>query len=295
MNLFRKKFDEASFLRALESTVPEHVLRREEPAQETRAVLAKAHRDLVVERQEEGSGARRLVTVPRVLVASGTVVALGILVLALFFAFGRVKTNARLVVHQGEATVYRTGSEAPVVCRDEVDLRDDDRVTTSEDALVSIHSHETDRTRMDGSTRLSLEVLDRSGVAFVQETGRAYFHDKPGYECSVALGEVTINKVGGGDCIYTTDFHQGLARMRVIKGDVAVDVGKAETQHLSAGEELLAGIVEGERHVEVAGYKPELLEEEWYQWNFERDEQDELEGSGQLPAGSIPQTRVPLR
>ena len=60
--------------------------------------------------------------------------------------------------------------------------------------------------------------------------------------------------------------------------------GSAGTFYVSEGEEVLAGEVGGEYEVAVAGYDPQVLEEPWYQWNLQRDQEDQREQGG-VPEG----------
>jgi hypothetical protein len=267
-----KGFDEASFLKLLENTVPEHVLRREESAQKKRAALVKAHGEMSTEREAARSGLRRLVTVPRVVVAMVMVAAL---VTSMYFlTLAGDKAYARLQVHRGEVSIYRSGSESPIVSRSEFDLHENDKVVGSDGALASINTHEGDQTRMEGSTELSLDKLDADGKMFGHEAGRTYHYSSTNYSYSVVISGIEVKKANEGECAFSTDFDRELARTRVIKGRVAIAAGSAGTLVISEGEEALAVVIEGEQKIEVSRYEPEVLEESWYQWNLEHDEKD---------------------
>ncbi|MDY6793729.1 MAG: cellulose binding domain-containing protein [Actinomycetota bacterium] len=279
-------FDEASFLRALEDTVPERVLRREEPALRARATLLQAYGELALEPEKAGHKKRRLVTAPRALAGSAVMVAIG---LVLFLTLAGPGTFAKLHVHRGEVAVYRVGDETPMVTSGELELRDDDRVVASGDALASITTHENDGTRLEGSTELTIDRLDEDGKVFVHRTGRSYHHSSTSYDYGVVLGEIEITKANEGECAFCTDFDREMARTRVIEGKVAVTVGSAGTLFVCEGEELLAGEIGGEYEVTVAGYNPQVLEEPWYQWNLQRDQEDQREQDGGPEGESEPE------
>jgi len=179
---------------------------------------------------------------------------------------------ARLFVYRGQAHISKV-SDRRLLDAPSTIMQTGDSAVTSADALAAIESHHLSRTRMESLTQVSVAAMSGSAVKFAQGSGSLYHYVEPGYGYEVDLAGVAVN---GDTCVFNTDFQKGLARIRVIAGQVHLAIGGKDEGSFGAGKEILAGTTGGEPYIKASGIGPGVLAEPWYRWNSGRNRSDGL-------------------
>lgn len=179
---------------------------------------------------------------------------------------------ARLFVYRGQAHISKVSDQRLLDAPSTI-MQPGDSATTSADALAAIESHHMSRTRLESLTEVAVAAMSGSGVKFAQRSGSLYHYVEPGYGYEVDLAGVAVR---GEACVFNTDFQKGLARIRVIAGEVHLAVGGKDEGSFGAGKEILAGTTGGEPYIAAGDIGRGVLTEPWYRWNSERNRSDGL-------------------